>query len=96
MSSKNAGIITCLSCAGVIALFCGVQLFTTATSRAQETPDPQARRTAPKGKLSKVPAQMLDWPLPANADKSYAAIDAHKLHGYVEELAVISRKYRDA
>ena len=93
MSYRNQGKLTVLSCACVIALVCGILLFVAGTSRAQ---DPQARRPAPKGKISTVPARSLDWPLPANVDKSYDAIDGRRLHAYVEELAAISRKYRDA
>jgi hypothetical protein len=37
---------------------------------------------------------LLRWPLPA-ADKKYGAIDGHKLHSYVEDLAGFARKYRD-
>ena len=33
---------------------------------------------------------------PASVDKSYDAVDANKLHRYVEELSAISDKYRDA
>jgi len=92
MSSKNTGKFTVLSCVCVIALVCGVQLFTAGTSRAQDA----RPRPAPKGKISGVPARPLDWRLPPNADKSYDAIDGRRLHRYVEELAAISEKYRDA
>jgi hypothetical protein len=95
MAYRNTGKFTVLSFVCIIALMCGMQLFTARPSRAQDAPDPQARRP-PKGKLSTVPAQPLDWPLPANVEKSYGAIDGRRLHGYVEELAAISRKYRDA
>jgi hypothetical protein len=37
---------------------------------------------------------LLHWPLPA-ADKKYGAIDGHRIHGYVEDLTAIARKYRD-
>ena len=92
MSHRNRGKFTVLNCACVIALALGMQLFTAGNSRAQ---DGEARPPA-KGKISKVPAQPLDWPLPPNVDKSYDAIDGHHLHAYVEELAAISEKYRDA
>src|SRR6202158_3133555 len=92
MSYRNFGKFTVVSCACVIALACGILLFVAGTSRAQEA----RPRPAPKGKISTVPARPLDWPLPANVDKSYDAIDGRRLHAYVEELAVISRKYRDA
>ena len=93
MSTKNVGKFTLLSCAGVVALAFGVQLFTAGITRAQDGP---ARPGAPKGKLSTVQAQPLEWLLPPNVDKSYGAIDGHRLHRYVEDLAGISRKYRDA
>src|SRR5260370_4889144 len=92
MSHRNPGKFTVLNCACVIALACGMQLFTAGTSHAQ---DGEARPAA-KGKISRVPAQLLGWPLPPNVDKSYLAIDGHPLHGYVEELAPITAQYRDA
>ena len=46
--------------------------------------------------FEKVLAKPLDWPLPPNVDKSYDAVDGKRLHRYVEELAAISDKYRDA
>ena len=92
MSSWNTGKFTVLSCASVIAMTCGIELFVAGTSHAQDA----RPRPAPKGKISTVPARPLDWPLPANVDKSYDAINGRRLHGYVEELAAISRKYRDA
>src|SRR5438309_6272934 len=92
MSYRRIVKLTALNGACVIALACGIQLFTAGTSRAQNG---EARPPA-KGKLSMVPAQPLDWPLPANVDKSYGAIDGHRLHRYVEELAAISERYRDA
>ena len=36
----------------------------------------------------------LDWPV-ASADKAYAAIDGKRLKQYVNDLAAISRRYRD-
>src|SRR5437879_7298764 len=92
MSRWNRGKFIILNFACLMALACGMQLFIAFTSRAQ---DGEARPPA-KGKLSTVPAHPLDWPLPANVDKSYGAIDGHRLHVYVEELAAISEKYRDA
>ena len=92
MSHKNPEKFTVLNCACVIALACAVQLVIAVTSRGQ---DGEARPPS-KGKLSTVPAQPLNWPLPANVDKSYDSIDGHRLHVYVEELAAISEKYHDA
>ena len=92
MSNRNRGKVILSNCACVIALAYGAWLLTAGTSHAQEG---EARPPA-KGKLSMVPAQPLDWPLPPNVDKSYGTIDGHRLHAYVEELAAISEKYRDA
>ena len=89
MLHRNIGRFTGLMCACIIALAFGIQLFNARTSRAQEG------RTA-KGKLSSVPAEDLNWPLPPGVDKSYDAVDAKKLHRYVEELAATSDRYRDA
>lgn len=51
-------------------------------------------RPTSKGKISRVPAKTLIWQTPASVDKSYDAIDAKKLHRYVEELSAISDKYK--
>ena len=49
-----------------------------------------------QGRIATIPADAeLSWPLPASA-KAYDAIDGHHMKGYVEELAAISRKSRDA
>ena len=90
MSYKNKAKFTVFNWACIIALACG--LLIVGTSRAQEGEG----RPAARGKISNVPAKALDWPLPSNVDKSYDAIDGHRLHRYVEELAAISEKYRDA
>lgn len=79
-----------LFCACVLVLACTTYLFSGA-SRAQ-SPEPRQA----KGKLSSVPAENLEWPFPPGVDKSYDSIDANKLHRYVEELAAISDRYRDA
>jgi hypothetical protein len=76
----------------IVAVVCGVLLFIPSTSRAQDG----EVRPAAKGKISQVPAQPLDWPFPANVDKSYDSVDGKRLHRYVEELSAISEKYRDA
>ena len=50
----------------------------------------------PRGRISELPAQPeLAWPLPAGVNKSYDAIDGRRMKGYVEEMAAISRRYRD-
>jgi hypothetical protein len=36
----------------------------------------------------------LEWPV-APADRAYVTIDGKRLHGYVSEIAAISRRYRD-
>jgi len=94
MSYRNLKKFTFLNCACVVAFTCAMYLFTAVVSRAQEGEAGAAR--APRGKISTVLAKPLDWPLPPGIDQSYAAVDGHKLHGYVEELATISEKYRDA
>lgn len=71
-----------------IALACGIQLIAASTSHAQGR--------GPKGKLAPVPAEELNWPLPPGVDKSFDTIDSKKMHSYVEELAAISERYRDA
>ena len=92
MSYRYLGKSTFVSCAGVVALACGIALFIGGTSRGQEG----EVRPAAKGKISQLPASDLVWALPPNIDKSYDAIDGHRLHRYVEEQAAISLKDRDA
>ena len=89
MPDRNLEKFTVLNCVCASVLTCGVPLFTADSTHAQGRP-------AGKGSISMVPARPLVWPLPPNVDKSYAWIDGHRLHGFVEELAAISEKYRDA
>ena len=90
MSHRHMGKITLFSCA--IAVVFGIALLVSGSASAQ---DGEARPAA-RGKISRVPAQPLDWPMPPGVDKSYDAVDGKKLHRYIEELAAISEKYRDA
>src|SRR5580765_2316020 len=77
-----------ISLACVLAVSCGLW------SLAQHGEPPS--QTPRKGQLTKLTAEPeLPWPVPAAA-KQYAAIDGKHLKGYVEELAAISRKQRDA
>ena len=49
-----------------------------------------------RGAISTLPASTeLAWPTPASA-KAYESIDGQRMKGYVDELAAISRKSRDA
>ena len=91
MSHKHMGKITLFVFA--IALASGIPMFL--ASIAAHAQDEEARGAA-KGKISRVPASQLIWQLPSNVDKSYDSIDGHRLHRYVEEVAAISLKYRDA
>jgi hypothetical protein len=45
--------------------------------------------------IYKLEDALLEWPLPAS-DRAYGAIDGKHLHEYVEDLAAISRRYRDS
>src|ERR1700680_5148414 len=92
MRYRNMGKSSVLDCAVVVTLACGICLFNASASRAQEG---EARPPA-RGKISQVLAKPLDWPLPPGVDKSYGTVDGHRLHVYVDELAAISEKYRDA
>ena len=76
----------------ISALTAGIAAFVLGTSYAQDG----EVRPAAKGKISQIPASELIWQLPPNVDKFYGSIDGHRLHGYVEELAAISLKYREA
>ena len=56
----------------------------------------RGRAPSPRGQISQIPAEAeLAWPLPASA-KTYESIDGNRMKGYVEELASIARKSRDA
>jgi hypothetical protein len=88
MTSKHEARLFVLTGLCAIALACGIQLIVAGASHAQGR--------APKGTLAPVPAEDLNWPLPPGIDKSYDAVDGNKLHSYVEELAAISERYRDA
>src|ERR1700683_5298539 len=88
---SHRGKYTLLSCA--IALVFAIALLASGTAFAQ---DGEGGARQSRGKISRVPAQPLDWPLPPGVDKSYDSVDGKKLHRYVEELAAISEKYRDA
>jgi hypothetical protein len=78
---------------GFVALL-GAALLTTG-----QTPAPPPG-TPPGGVLRgpaiyKLQDALLDWPV-APADSAYTAVDGKRLHGYVEDLTAISRRYRDA
>jgi hypothetical protein len=45
--------------------------------------------------IYKLEDALLEWPLPAS-ERAYGAIDGKHLHEYVEDLAAISRHYRDS
>src|ERR1051326_9118280 len=78
--------------AGAALVFCGALLLWPGGSNAQE----QEGGRGARGKLSTPQAELLTFLTPPGVDKSYDAIDAAKLHHYVEEQAAISLKYRDA
>lgn len=91
MAYRN-GTLMKVTWAGAVSIFCGVLLLWPGGSNAQE----QEGGRGPRGKLSTPLAELLTWLTPPGVDKSYDAIDANKLHRYVEEQAAISLKYRDA
>lgn len=51
--------------------------------------------TAPALTQARVDAALIEFPLGPNS-KAYGSINGHKMHAYVEEMAAISRRYRDA
>jgi hypothetical protein len=74
-----------------------VALIALASACAQPTPPPG---TPPGGVLPgpaiyKLEDALLEWPLPAS-ERAYGTIDGKRLHEYVEDLAAISRRYRDS
>jgi len=89
MAYRN-GILMKVAGACAVSLFCGVLLLWPGGSDAQEG------GRGPRGKLSTPQAELLTWLMPPGVDKSYDAIDANKLHGYVREQAAISLRSRDA
>jgi hypothetical protein len=64
-----------------------------ATAGAQQTPSQAPPLLAPP--IKPLADSYLEWPLPESA-REYGRIDGRHLHAYVEELAAISRKSRDA
>src|SRR5215469_3112897 len=70
-----------------IALICGPQVY---------SQSPSTQRSMPQAGPSvyKLEDAYLDWPV-APADRAYVTIDGKRLHGYVSEIAAISRRYRD-
>jgi hypothetical protein len=68
-------------------------------SAHSQAPTP-ASGTPPGGVLQgpsiyKLEDALLQWPLPAS-ERAYSPIDGKHLHEYVEDLAAISRHYRDS
>ena len=89
MAYRN-GTLMKVTWVGAVLVFCSALLLWPGGSDAQEG------GRGPRGKLSTPQAELLSWPTPPGVDKSYDAIDAAKLHGYVQEQAAISLKSRDA
>jgi len=88
MAYRN-GLLMKVAWAGAASVFIAVLLLWPGGSDAQEG-------RGPKGKLSNPQAELLTFLTPPGVDKSFDAIDANKLHGYVREQAAISLRYRDA
>ena len=88
----RTGTLMKVTCAAAVSVFCGVLLLWPGGSDAQE----QEGGRGARGKLSTPQAELLTWLMPPAVDKSYDAIDANKLHGYVREQAAISLRSRDA
>ena len=91
MAHRN-GTLVKVTWAGAVLVFCGALLLWPGGSDAQE----QEGGRGPRGKLSTPQGELLTWLMPPGVDKSYDAVDAARLHRYVEEQAAISLKYRDA
>ena len=89
MAYRN-GMLMKVAWASAVSVFGGMLLLWPGGSDAQEG------GRGPRGKLSTPQAELLTWLMPPGVDKSYDAIDADKLHGYVREQAAISLKSRDA
>ena len=51
--------------------------------------------TPPALSQARVDAALIEFPLP-KGQEAYRSIDGRKMHKYVEELAAISKRYRDA
>ena len=66
------------------------------TSQAQTTRSTIAQSLAPPAlPLSRVENALIEFPLP-KGEEAYGSIDGKKMHKYVQELAAISLRYRDA
>jgi Peptidase family M28 len=81
-----------------LAVFCGLAVFIAPGQRGsaqQAPPAPQPGAVTPRAELyPRLEDAFLQWPLPAGAER-YGAIDGKRMHRYVVEQALISRRYRD-
>jgi hypothetical protein len=83
---------------GVLAfavVVCAALVVRTADQQATLPTPPPATRPLLAPPIVPLEDSFLQWPLPSSAQQ-YGRIDGKHLHGYVEELAVLSRKSRDA
>jgi hypothetical protein len=68
-------------------------------SQAQQSEAPRSTiaqsLTPPALSQARVDAALIEFPLP-KGQEAYRSIDGRKMHKYVEELAAISKRYRDA
>ena len=83
-----------------IRILAGVAMLAVPAFLAGQAPlrgtDDESPPTSPRGHISTVrAAPELLWPLPPAVPRGYDQIDGHRMKGYVEELAAISRRYRD-
>jgi hypothetical protein len=59
-----------------------------------QTSSPRNPMIEPGAAVYKLEDAYLEWPVAAT-ERAYTAIDGKRLHGYVSEIAAISRRYRD-
>jgi len=97
----RTGVYVALVAVTALALFTtGVRSVHAQSVAPSQTPPTPPPGTPPGGVLRgpaiyKLEDALLEWPLPAS-DRAYGAIDGRRLHEYVDDLAAISRRYRDA
>lgn len=81
----------------IFACAAGASLLFASAALAQTTPRSTIAQSLTPPALSgqRVTDGLIEFPLPKGEGK-YRSIDGHKMHRYVEELAKISDRYRDA
>jgi len=91
--SRQSSVGRAAAAAAIFAALVAVGTRTGADEQASATPSATQPLLGPP--IRPLADSYLQWPLPESA-REYGGIDGHHLHAYVDELAAISRKSREA